>query len=59
MEGGLVYSLECSQWNPKRAELSAYRAKQWFSAFLMLQPFNTVPPFVVILSHEIIFIAIS
>ena len=33
--------------------------KQWFSAFPMLRPFNTVPHVVVTPNHKIIFIVIS
>lgn len=31
--------------------------EQWFSAFLLLQPSNTVPPALVTLNHKIIFTA--
>jgi hypothetical protein len=33
--------------------------EQWFSTFLMLLPFNTVPHVVLIPNHKIIFIATS
>jgi hypothetical protein len=34
-------------------------SEQWFSAFLTLRPFKTVPRLVVTLNHKIIFVATS
>ena len=41
---------------PPKIFVHLIKTYQWFSTFLMLQPFNIVPYVVVILNHEMIYV---